>query len=209
VRPGLKTSFARLLDGTIVQIGFGEAAFAFALNCLLDPMSKLRVGEWAKTIYRPEWERLEPNHFSFRHAVEKVKHQVLPEAGDPRGMVSEKLPGEIEGAQLIEGCEPCRYSRKCNLKRNDLVYQGKFIPECGLDPQEPQYHTSKGFTHSGDVTKFIVIRWLKLPNPRSISMSRKVPRRYKPDRRSGLRGIFCFQKRRITLCAGNRAIGKR
>jgi hypothetical protein len=99
-RPGLKTSFARLLDGTVVQIGFGEAAFAFALNCLLDPMSKLRVGEWAKTIYRPEWERLEPNHFSFRHAVEKVKHQVLPEAGDSRGMVSEKLPGEIEGAQL-------------------------------------------------------------------------------------------------------------
>jgi hypothetical protein len=26
-------------------------------------MSKLRVGEWVKTIYRPEWKGLEPNHF--------------------------------------------------------------------------------------------------------------------------------------------------
>jgi len=61
--PGLKTSFARLLDGTTVQTDFEEAAFAFALNRLLDRMSKLRVGEWVKTIYRPEWKGLEPNHF--------------------------------------------------------------------------------------------------------------------------------------------------
>jgi len=60
---GLAATFARLLDGTGVQTDFEEAAFAMVLNRLLDPMSKLRVSEWVKTIYRPEWERLELNHF--------------------------------------------------------------------------------------------------------------------------------------------------
>lgn len=60
---GLKATFARLLNGTAIETDFEEAAFAMVLNRLLDPMSKLRVGEWVKTIYRPEWERLELNHF--------------------------------------------------------------------------------------------------------------------------------------------------
>ncbi|MGQ9754634.1 MAG: IS1634 family transposase [Desulfotomaculales bacterium] len=45
-----------------MQTDFEEAAFAMVLNRLLDLMSELRVGEWVKTIYRPEWERLELNH---------------------------------------------------------------------------------------------------------------------------------------------------
>ncbi len=60
---GLRATFARLLDGTAVQTDFEEAAFAMVLNRLMDPMSKLRVSEWIKTVYRPEWERLELNHF--------------------------------------------------------------------------------------------------------------------------------------------------
>lgn len=59
----LETTFARLLDGTTVKTDFEEAAFAMVLNRLLDPMYKLQVNEWVKTIYRPEWERLELNHF--------------------------------------------------------------------------------------------------------------------------------------------------
>ncbi len=215
--PGLKTSFARLLDGTTVQTDFEEAAFAFALNRLLDRMSKLRVGEWVKTIYRPEWKGLEPNHFyraldflaehkgrleealyarvwdlfnlnwiwycgtpphtlkagrrgdsrsmafpkkrpdrvqimigvlasrdgfpiahevfpgstaeldTFRYVVEKGKHQfhlgrVILVAD--RGMVSEKLPGEIEGAQLeyIVGVRV----RKLKAAREALSRSGRY-----------------------------------------------------------------------------------
>lgn len=60
---GLAAMVGRLLEGTGVQTDFEEAAFAMVVNRLLDPMSKLRVSEWVKTIYRPEWERLELNHF--------------------------------------------------------------------------------------------------------------------------------------------------
>jgi transposase len=59
----LSATFERLLERTEVETDFEEAAFAMVLNRLLDPMSKLRVSEWIKTIYRPEWDKLELNHF--------------------------------------------------------------------------------------------------------------------------------------------------
>lgn len=60
---GLKATFARLLEGTSVETNFEEAVFAMVLNRLSDPMSKLRVSDWVKTVYCPEWEKLELHHF--------------------------------------------------------------------------------------------------------------------------------------------------
>ncbi|HHV78362.1 MAG TPA: IS1634 family transposase [Firmicutes bacterium] len=59
----LSATFDHLLEKTGVETDFEEAAFAMVLNRLLDPMSKLRVSEWVKTIYRPEWDKLELHHF--------------------------------------------------------------------------------------------------------------------------------------------------
>ena len=60
---GLSGTFERLVGATGVETDFEEATFAMVLNRLLDPMSKLKVSEWVKTIYRPEWEKLELHHF--------------------------------------------------------------------------------------------------------------------------------------------------
>jgi len=60
---GLSGTFERLIGAAGVETDFEEATFAMVLNRLLDPMSKLRVSEWVKTIYRPEWEKLELHHF--------------------------------------------------------------------------------------------------------------------------------------------------
>ncbi len=60
---GLAAMLGRLVEGAAARTDFEEAAFAMVLNRLLDPMSKLRVSDWVRTIYRPEWERLELNHF--------------------------------------------------------------------------------------------------------------------------------------------------
>ena len=75
---GLRATFAWLLDGTAVQTDFEEAAFAMVLNRLMDPMSKLGVSEWIKTVYRPEWERLELNHF-YRALDFLAEHKALLE----------------------------------------------------------------------------------------------------------------------------------
>ena len=47
----------------LVETDFEEATFAMVLNRLLEPMSKLKVSEWVRTIYRPEWDTLDLNHF--------------------------------------------------------------------------------------------------------------------------------------------------
>lgn len=59
---GLPDIFARLLSGTAITSDFEEACFAMVLNRLLDPMSKLATWEWIKTVYRPQWEKLELHH---------------------------------------------------------------------------------------------------------------------------------------------------
>lgn len=63
VELGLEAAFRRLLAGTAIETDFDEAAFAMVLNRLCDPMSKLAMSEWIKTVYRPEWEKLELHHF--------------------------------------------------------------------------------------------------------------------------------------------------
>lgn len=63
VELGLEATFRQLLAGTAIETDFDEAAFAMVLNRLCDPMSKLAMSEWIKTVYRPEWEKLELHHF--------------------------------------------------------------------------------------------------------------------------------------------------
>jgi hypothetical protein len=60
---GLPVILERLLGDTAAVSDYPEAVFAMVLDRLGDPASKLRVSEWIKTVYRPEWERLELQHF--------------------------------------------------------------------------------------------------------------------------------------------------
>jgi hypothetical protein len=60
---GLPGILERLLGETAAVSDYPEAVFAMVLNRLCDPASKLRVSEWVRTVYRPEWERLELQHF--------------------------------------------------------------------------------------------------------------------------------------------------
>jgi hypothetical protein len=60
---GLPHILKRLLGKTAAVSDYPEAIFAMVLNRLCDPASKLRVSQWIKTVYRPEWERLELHHF--------------------------------------------------------------------------------------------------------------------------------------------------
>lgn len=60
---GLQDVFERLLSDTAIVSDLAEATFAMVLNRLTDPMSKLGVSEWMKTVHRPEWEQLELHHF--------------------------------------------------------------------------------------------------------------------------------------------------
>lgn len=62
LRPGLPDIFSHLLSGTAITSDFEEACFAMVLNRLVDPRSKLATREWIKTVYRPEWDRLELHH---------------------------------------------------------------------------------------------------------------------------------------------------
>lgn len=63
VELGLEAIFRRLLEGTAIETDFDEAVFAMVLNRLCDPMSKLAMNEWIRTVYRPEWGKLELHHF--------------------------------------------------------------------------------------------------------------------------------------------------
>jgi hypothetical protein len=60
---GLPVILERLLGETAAVSNYPEAIFAMVLNRLCDPASKLRVSEWIQTVYRPEWESLELQHF--------------------------------------------------------------------------------------------------------------------------------------------------
>ena len=51
------------LNGTEKAAPLEEAAFAMVLNRLCDPQSKLGVSEWIDTVYRPEFESLQLQHF--------------------------------------------------------------------------------------------------------------------------------------------------
>jgi len=52
-----------LMGDTAAVSAYPEAVFAMVLNRLCDPASKLPVSQWMKTVYHPEWERLELQHF--------------------------------------------------------------------------------------------------------------------------------------------------
>lgn len=60
---GLADLLRRLLEATQIEADFEEAAFAMVLNRLCDPLSKLALCQWLKTVYRPQWEALQLHHF--------------------------------------------------------------------------------------------------------------------------------------------------
>lgn len=51
------------LNKTEIVSPLDEAVFAMVLNRLCDPQSKLGVSEWIQTVYRPEFESLQLQHF--------------------------------------------------------------------------------------------------------------------------------------------------
>lgn len=57
--PHLRT----LLGSTEITSPLEEAAFAMVLNRLCDPQSKLGVSEWVSTVYRPEFQELQLQHY--------------------------------------------------------------------------------------------------------------------------------------------------
>jgi len=60
---GLPAILERLMGDSAATCDYPEAIFAMVLNRLCDPASKLRVSEWIRTVYSPEWESLELQHF--------------------------------------------------------------------------------------------------------------------------------------------------
>ena len=60
---GLPAILERLMGASAATSDYPEAIFAMVLNRLCDPASKLRVSEWIRTVYSPEWGSLELQHF--------------------------------------------------------------------------------------------------------------------------------------------------
>ncbi len=52
-----------LLSTTQITTSMEEAIFASVLNRLCEPLSKLGITKWKETVYRPEFEELELQHF--------------------------------------------------------------------------------------------------------------------------------------------------
>jgi len=60
---GLPVILERLLGDAAAVSDYPEAIFVMVLSRVCDPASKLRVSEWIKRVYRPDWASLELQHF--------------------------------------------------------------------------------------------------------------------------------------------------
>jgi len=81
-----------LLAGTEISIDVEEAIFAMVLNRLCDPASKLGVSRWKEGVYRPEFEKLELQHF----------YRALDFLAEHKEEVEEKLFGRVRDLFHLE-----------------------------------------------------------------------------------------------------------